>query len=481
MIYPKKIDANSTMKSVEVGFLGGTDTVTEETLLSQGVSKISYNVKGDSGALTETYGIAELTINDQPIQGSMETDAVWFFNLGEDGTRYFMHGLQYGDIIVFNPDDPDASGLSMLDYRTPPEMVRFRLENGDAVLFSHPDGPFGTYQKFGFTKYGEGPCFSSICVHYERMFGVTGKDTILHFSANLDALNWNVSADEGGYIEFADERGKLLRIVSFMDYLYLFRENGITRLSAFADQMDFSAKHIFTTTGNIYPETVAVCGDRMLFMCQDGLYVFNGSDTVKILGKLDNYYVGVDNSHACAAYHNGKYVLALRIDFNDDEFVLCEEREYVNNALLIYDVNDGSYTVLRGMDVCWLIGTVNPCNKLLMCFNGEHRKKIGYLTNDGLILGKALPKSWSGPLTDLGQSLAVKHLKYIVLYTLYDITLVVESDGERKEIQVRGSKKSQKIPVRMSGKLFRVSYKSYAEKMKIARPKLVFTTGSGGV
>ena len=84
-------------------------------------------------------------------------------------------------------------------------------------------------------------------------------------------------------------------------------------------------------------------------------------------------------------------------------------------------------------------------------------------------------------MTDLGQSLAVKHLKYIVLYTLYDITLVVESDGERKEIQVRGSKKSQKIPVRMSGKLFRVSYKSYAEKMKIARPKLVFTTGSGGV
>lgn len=84
-------------------------------------------------------------------------------------------------------------------------------------------------------------------------------------------------------------------------------------------------------------------------------------------------------------------------------------------------------------------------------------------------------------MTDLGQSLAVKHLKYIVLYTLYDITLTVESDGEKREIEVRGSKKSQKIPVRLSGRLFRVSYGTNLQHMKVARPKLVFTTGSSEV
>lgn len=482
IIYRKELDVGNTRKSVEVGFMGGTDTVTEETLLSQKVGKTSYNVSGDSGALTDTYGIGEVFAEDgSKMQGTMPVDSVWFFNLGENGNRYFMHGGSYGDLIYFDTLHPTGPKSTLLSYDSPPALVKFRLQDGDSVLITHPDGPFAVYQNFGLYKYEEGPKFKSVCVHYERLFGITGQDNILYFSANLDPLNWNVSSEEGGYIEFADERGKLLRIVSFMDYVYLFRENGITRLSAFADQMDFSVKHIFTTTGNVYPDTVAICGDRMLFMCKDGIYVFNGSDTVKILSNLDNYYCDVDNFGACAAYHNGKYVLALRIDFADGAAVLCEQGDYVNNALIIYDVSNGSYTVMRGMDVCWLTGTVSPSNKLLMCFNGTHSNKLGCLTDDGMMFGEPLPKSWAGPLTDLGQSLAVKHLKYIVLYTLYDITLTVESDGEKREIEVRGSKKSQKIPVRLSGRLFRVSYGTNLQHMKVARPKLVFTTGSSEV
>ena len=173
--------------------------MTEETLLSQKVGKTNYNVSGDSGALTDTYGIGEVFAEDgSKMQGTMPVDSVWFFNLGENGNRYFMHGGSYGDLIYFDTLHPTGPKSTLLSYDSPPALVKFRLQDDDSVLITHPDGPFAVYQNFGLYKYEEGPKFKSVCVHYERLFGITGQDNILYFSANLDPLNWNVSSEEGG-------------------------------------------------------------------------------------------------------------------------------------------------------------------------------------------------------------------------------------------------------------------------------------------
>lgn len=55
-------------------------------------------------------------------------------------------------------------------------------------------------------------------MHYERLFATTSTDKYtLYFSDDLDPTNWNENITEGGFIQMLDERGELLKVISFWD------------------------------------------------------------------------------------------------------------------------------------------------------------------------------------------------------------------------------------------------------------------------
>ena len=95
----------------------------------------------------------------------------------------------------------------------------------------------------------DAPKISSMALHYERLFAtVDGEKNSVWFSDDLDPTNWSMSLDEAGFIELIDERGALLKVVSFLDYIYIFREYGISRLTAYGDQTSFSVSNLFVSS-----------------------------------------------------------------------------------------------------------------------------------------------------------------------------------------------------------------------------------------
>lgn len=81
-----------------------------------------------------------------------------------------------------------------------------------------------------------------------------------------------MSPDEAGFINFSDECGDVIKVVSFSNYLYVFREYGIFRLTAYGDQNDFCLKRslpirgVYIKTRLRYAETKLCIARRTEFL-----------------------------------------------------------------------------------------------------------------------------------------------------------------------------------------------------------------------
>ena len=121
-----------------------------------------------------------------------------------------------------------------------PESECYNFNGTDVIIFSKSGGGICIYDGVTATVVNDAPIITSMCVHNERLFVTTGGvDNALWFSDDFDPTNWNVSLTEAGFIDMNDFRGDMKRVVSFGDYLYVFRTFGITRITAYSDQRLF--------------------------------------------------------------------------------------------------------------------------------------------------------------------------------------------------------------------------------------------------
>ncbi len=474
MFFPKRmLTKSSGTKAFSAGFKGAVDSVTDQLQLPQTAARYGYNATCTTGALTETEGIEEfITESGKPLP--VTARRVWYLET-QTGGVYALYGKD-GVLYSVNAETGEYSQTENAVFSAPPECVRYRLGDKDVLILSNSEDGLHIFDGETCRRIDGAPKISSMCVHYERLFGVTGKDGILWFSDDLDPTNWNVSLEEAGYIELADDRGKLLKVLSFGDCLYVFRENGISRVSAYARQTDFTVTQMFTASGRIYADTVAITGDRVMFLAQDGLYVFTSSGASKVYTLLKET-ISEDNRFAAAAYCRGSYVLAFRAEFPDRK-----DRDGGagrNNALFIADVQSGEYFIMRGMDVCFVSALRNPSDSTVFCFRDY--AETGTFGKRGLLFGESLFKCRRLPLTDLGQSYADKTILYAVLYTKYDIVFSVICDGVEKRYTVKGSPRARKVPLNVKGRLFSFGFETDSPLMEVSLPKIVYRTYSAEV
>ena len=132
----------------------------------------------------------------------------------------------------------------------------------------------------------------------------------------------------------------LNRVVSFNDYVYVFRDFGVARVSAYGDQTNFSVSQLFISSAKIYGNSVCVCGDRIMFLSRDGIMSFDGYTTQKLNLGIESLLINVTNENCSSLYYNGKYYLALKLNFDDGEQIGCESYNegYINNAIIEVDL-----------------------------------------------------------------------------------------------------------------------------------------------
>lgn len=495
MIYKQELllKNKSTLKLSLSTFKHGINTETDENSLPYKFAKVTYNYDFKRGALQTGKGFKVLTLpssssstNRTPtvVGDYTELNKLWLFPYYDSQTALRDHMLllsydgfvKYVKIIGVNPIFANIDLSEELNFTSVPSAVYYNIDGCDVMLVSSPtDGMFTFKPTYTSELVADAPKIVSICRHYERVFAIEdGKRNKLVFSANLDPTNWNVSTEEAGYIEIVDERGCLQKVVSFNDYVYIFKEYGISRLSAYGDQSEFSLSSMFVTSGKIYGNSVCPCGDRIMFLARDGIYSFDGYSATKLSLNIESMFED-NNDSCCSAYHNGKYYLGCKLKYDDDKIVGCESytQGYVNNTLLELDLKTGEINLTRGVDLKDMCSIeYETVNKLAVIFNNEHKKVLGEMDNSGKIFNTPLTKVWTSPYTNLGYPDKIKKIKKFTLLTKYDCKVTVKTDCESKTFEVKGKNSTSTIYPVVKGEMFQFSIETDGDLSCISCPEI---------
>lgn len=358
----------------------------------------------------------------------------------------------------------NASKLNEIEnssFEKKPTAINYNYSGDDVLIISSSEDGLFILKGDEISKIEDAPPITSMCIHSERLFATTvGEGTSLWFSDDYNPTNWFISLDEGGYIELIDGRGKLLKVISFLDYVYVFRSYGISRVSAFGEQAEFSVDNLYNNIGKIYGNTVTVSGSYVFFLTSTGLYRFNGIDTVKVLPYYNKFLDGVDNEEAKGVYFNGKLYLLVNAKLFGDyiEKVLIVYDIYTKTSYIAKDLGIEDLEIIQGSEYEVVVAT---------------KQNLAVLNNDGKRFETPLKKVWISGASDYSIPTKNKRLDKITLYASEAITLVVKVDNKEYLYQLNSGDNS--VLVGKKGKDVLLKIISKTPNPKIVKPTLYFS------
>ncbi len=477
-------------------FASGMNTEVDENLLPHKQAKLVFNYASKNGALKTGHGFRSLTLpweypeyaeTDYRVMQEYTNEGItnlWhyrYYNQTQNKRNHLiLYTISTGQVCFWYVTGmfENSNLVPNVTFTSVPVGINYRLNGQDKlILCSATDGMYVLDQQATIQHFEDAPKLVSMCLHYERLFAITEGERIeLVFSANLDPTCWDYTLDDAGFIQMIDERGSMCSVISFNDYVYVFRDYGVARVSAYGAQEEFSVSQLFVSSVKIYGGTVTSCGDRVMFLAKDGIHVFDGSSTTKLVLGIETLFEDVDNENARGLFYNGKYYLACKLNYDDGESIGCEAYSggYVNNTLIEYDLKTGEVSLTRGVDIKNMISLEEgEISRLIACFNGEHKTKIGELTNDGKVFGTALPKVWISPYSNLGYPNKTKQIREVVLKSKYDCNIKIRTDAEEKTYAVKGSEVTQRVKTNVKGELVEISFITNGADAEISAPEIV--------
>lgn len=449
-------------------------------------TNLCYNLFVEDGTLVNGFGFSNLvlptsdgaelvrTINT----GDYAKCDLWHFPCFDKATGVRQDKIfcstECGNLVYFDIFALAKTAVFLeTNYSSLPSAVSYTSGEVDKMLFSG-SGKLTSFSVGSFsTTEAVLPQFVDLAWGYGRLFGVVeGKRDEIMFSDNLDPAVWTENENK---IVFTDTFGSANKLIVFNDDLYVFRDYGITRISEFGVAKDIELFNLYSSKSKIYGKSVVRCGDKILFLARNGLYSFNGSKVQKILPKLTKYLARFDNKNAVGAFDGQNYLLALRLNFFDDKVVGCEEYEggFTNNAILVYNIFEGTANLVRGVDVRSLLKVSTGClDKVFATFYGEHKSKIAVLDLSGCVFDKALLKFWQSKNFDFGAIDKIKNVRQVFVHSNNNCITSLKTDSEAQSFVVVGKKEYQKIRTFTKGKQISVEI-SATESAKILPPKIV--------
>lgn len=452
----------------------GEDNVKDDMVASINSAKECYNFDLSTGALTPLKGYREVELKPftrfwsishfhsySGISGDRVHTAVFVDSTGQ---LMSCNLDEYGNPMDLY-DVPDDS----YKFTSKPQMLSYGVGADGIILFCSPTDGLVSW-KGGTSspqRVENAPPITSMAMHNERLFAtVEGKRDRVWFSDDCNPTNWTVSLDGAGYIDFSDERGDCEKVIAFGGYVYVFREYGISRITAYGEQSEFEVEHVFSSGSRICPSSVTLCANRIVFACDDGLFSFNGSSVTRIVPLLTGAFKF--DGDTVSAFYKGKVYIAAKL--LTQRTVGCEKGEYVNNIMIVYDMYTDKYNMYRGVDVRD-ITPVYGVNRVYLVVGSEGKVCVMSEAND--FDGVILERKWRSPESDLGSS-EKKMLKAISMFTEYDITVKVYTDNGVIEKNVRGKHGRSTVPINVSSHAFSIELVSTDYNCRIASPTLIY-------
>lgn len=418
------------VRTFKLNAFGGYVTGVGENTLSLSQSKYCLNYVARDGELTQAYGTRSAKLDFEtglsyPIpRFSNNVSGVYQYEYSNEGTpddRLLVH-LSNGELycLYVDRDDRDAHLLATSVW-TIHGAFSYRLGSEDVMIIASNSG-FYILRDDKLELVENAPDVRHFCLHRERAFGATESEPYkLWFTSNLDPSDWTVSPDGGGYIEFSKDNGRIKRVVSFLGYVYVFREYGIERISTYADQTDFEVLTIYSSTDRLYHNTVTVCGEKIVFLSEKGLHVFDGVNVNKISGIIEPEDFRGKGDKAVATYYKGNYMLSVYVKrFDDDKYKNSEPRTYSNNCIVCMSLDDGVVSVMSEYDVInFCVYKSTKGSNLIMVLHWSVQKeymRIMMLDEEKCArIGSVTYYYWQTGMTDLGYPEKKKMLESITI------------------------------------------------------------------
>lgn len=471
----------------------GQNSDYNQNLLSFKKANCIYNFNITDGALSDGYGFKSLTLptSTQEPDGLRAIDftdmpnilGVWQYSYYSDTYQTKQYAVvMYGEdkqlywCKMFSPDN-HIYALYDNTFEQLPIVLNYRLDNRDILIFTSPidgmlvwDGDTLPY------KITTAPTIKSMCLHKDILFAITQDGThSIRYSKQLNPTSWLISGnlEDSGFIDISDQQGGMNKILSFLGYLFVFRDYAITKIAFYDEDGEYNISQLYFSGSKIFADTVCVCGDKILLMSNDGIYSFDGLQTTKLDLGINTMFAP-DNHNASAVFFNDKYYLACKLNFKDDDLVCDEQNDnYVNNALIVYDTQTKQFTITRGVDIKSMLPVEEEhISKIIFCKNSTHSNTLGEITNDGCYYNQILPKKWQSNLTDLSLPTKQKIIKNIYITTKSDCVVTVKTQTITKSYNLIGSEYCQTIRCNLKGKLISLSITSKSPNAYIQPPTI---------
>ncbi len=474
----------TTARTVRVGFDGICSTV-DESAMDWSRTPAMFNYRIEDGVLTGGLGLSAasgfypsgqgLRITYPALPEGADVRHIFHYRRRSQGAYddRLVIGTSEGAIYYTSVFAQDVwHAVEGYTLQGDASAVSYNYGGRDVLLMCSEGSSFAVLDDASVKAITSAPRFTSVTVHNERVYGtVRGESEQLWFSDDFDPENWTVSGDEAGYISFQDECGDALAAVSFLGYLYIFREHGIYRLTAYGDQSEFVLKKLFTATGRIYKHTIVLCGDRIMFLTDEGIFAFDGYSASPAVKEFPDF----SYPEGCrAAYHGGAYWISCVTDIGE-----LGQGAYTANAIVRCDLRDGSLAMLAGEDIVAMCAVrSHTADDIVFAVDGSDGCRLASVAEDGLVFGVPTKKIYRTPYNDLFSS-AFKTVKDVTLTTRFPAELRVKTDGVEHVFEIPASDAPQTIFVGRSGVKIGLELRSSSGLCYITQPVVRLEIAAG--
>jgi len=293
---------------------------------------------------------------------------------------------------------------------------------------------------------GTPPKFSSLALHYERVWGtgISTEPNSVYYSDDLNPEVWTQTLTTGGLIDMPTWDGsKCIAVMSIFDNIVVFKEKNIFKIYG-SYPGEYEKKTIYTSIGAIAKRSIANAVTMAFFLAEDGIYVYEGTETQLISTPIKNI---IDNltkdviDKAVGIFHDGKYILAVPVGQDATE----------NNTIIEYDVLNKTFNIRTGISVNSFV----KYDDTLIFTNGKKRVSSTFTDESGnpvkiyvcdvyeydtgtTLDGEKIEAFWGTPNTDWDAPNATKTSTY--LYGTFQgegqIKIDATFDGTTKSITI---------------------------------------------
>ncbi|MDE6275281.1 MAG: hypothetical protein K2M75_01945 [Clostridia bacterium] len=423
-----------------------------------------YNYKFKYGRLVNPYGISALEFEGEvipPTPDGLGKSKLFITRAQKDGKLKSRLVLSHeGGLECFTAGDSQwthIDGQGVFDVG-----VNYLFDGEDLLLLSGKSG-LKALSGNQLVDVKDGVKILDMCVHYERIYAVVeGIRNSLWFSDDFNPYNWNVSLDEGGYIDFDGSLGGVNAVKSFDNYLYVFCDFGIYRLTAYADQTQFAMKKVYASSERIFAKSITNCGAYIAFASQDGIYLFDGYDVSRYSVKTNDLLRGgFKDVSACYAHH--KYILSFTNDIDSDYEVISRQRS--NNVVMLFDLTDKSVDFMRGISF-FDVKTVGAYGEGKIIGLSEDSLSPVQLDDSGLYLGMPYQKYWQSGEIDFDRPAALKVVRGVEYSADSQYTLGIIANGERREFILSPQENRQSVYVKSDKFIFYIRSDNVDENIR---------------